>query len=461
MGSKRSKAVARWHADRVYMGRRCSKLVAATEFIRIDKQGWGSAWRLPWGGASFWSSVWDHVTRSVSSALGRWAHVVMVRDIDLTSSTTVRLHAPWTRSVTTQHEKVIHGDVVVIHNNMDVLLVSCSDEINDALRSTLGARGYQAAARVCGDAEVIQQGGVVLDWITNMNKECNNPADLGHKSPGVTVDWGLHDGQTTYAVMLSTEIGKRGALPPSTHTLRSSVYEAHRDACTAVLSHNECKHFARKRLSSHERGQTSRHVMLPSMRLTSSPKIDDTPARDATRFEGVCRSSASDISNHFFGALPGVRALNAVQAALKWGEAAWSTSHMEGTCPFRGGSEYLYTKGSISQQGTKTWHDDANGPACLTCWQNLGTVANEQLELVVAVNGCRVVMEANMGKVVLFMGWLPHRTQMRTPEGSVHDMTTAVRLHHTAYVRFGTEYAANTISEYRRRRLPLRGYVTR
>ena len=66
-----------------------------------------------------------------------------------------------------------------------------------------------------------------------------------------------------------------------------------------------------------------------------------------------------------------------------------------------------------------------------------------------------------MGKIVLFMGWLSHRTQMRTAEGSVHDMKKAVRLHHTADVRLGTEYAAITLGEYRRRKLPLRGYVTR
>eukprot|EP00966_Prymnesium_polylepis_P021066 484954-Prymnesium_polylepis.1 len=181
--------------------------------------------------------------------------------------------------------------------------------------------------------------------------------------------------------MLSTELGSRGALPPSSHTLRSVAYETHRDACFAALREGDRTHFARRRMSSSGAGQTASHVMLPSTRLNSSPKAGDSAARDATRFEGVCRSAASDIANHFFGAVPGVRALNAVQAALKWAEDVWPISGIDGTCPFRGGTEYLFTKGSISRQGTKAWHDDANGPACLTCWQNLGTVPNEQLEL--------------------------------------------------------------------------------
>ena len=405
--------------------------------------------------------VWADVARSVGMALGRLAHVVLVQDTELSRFEQVRLHSPGMGSTSAQSERVIRGDVVVIHDAVDVLLVSCSWETDLALRRALEDAGYPAAAQVVRDADTIQRGGEVLDWIKMMNQECNNPAELGHRSPGVTVDWGLHDGQTTYAAMLSTELGARGSLPRSTQHLRAGAYEAHRQACLTTLSASERGNYARKRMSTTGEGQTSSHVMLPMLRMTSSPKVDDEHARAATAFEGVCRSAASDISTRFFSTLPGVRALNVVQAALKWGEEVWSSLEVESPCPFRGGTDYLYTKGSISQQGTKGWHDDANGPACLTCWQNLGVVEDEQLELVVGVHGCRVVVEANLGKTALFMAWLPHRTQLRGADGCARQRKTAVRLHHSAYVRFGTEYAATTLAEYKRRGLPLRWYVTR
>ena len=462
MGTKWSLEVGMRNTDRVHLGRRSRFLPVADPCMPPTVGCWQSPWARPAGGYGFWTSIWADITKTVSTALGRWANVVLVCEEDLAGSKQVRLHAPCTTLETTERERVIEGDVVVIHDRVDVLLLSCSQATDLALRSALANAGYPAAARVCLDAEEIQRGGDVLDWITTMNQECNNPAALGHKSAGVTVDWGLHDSQLSSSVMLSTELGVGCSFPPSTHTIRTATYERHRAACLATLSGREQKHFARKRLSSTGGGQCADHVMLPSMRLNSLPKADDATARAATTFEGLCRSAASDISNRFFAALPGVRALNDVQSALKWGVETWKdTLFSSRTCPFEGGTDYLYTKGSISQQGTKSWHDDANGPACLTCWQNLGVVQNEQLELVVAVNGCRIVIEAQVGKTTLFMGWLPHRTQMRSSDGCTHDMKEARRLHHTAYVKFGTEYAAITLDQYRRRRLPLNGYTTR
>ena len=215
-------------------------------------------------------------------------------------------------------------------------------------------------------------------------------------------------------------------------------------------------------MSSSGTGQVAANVMLPSLRLTSTPWADDAAAKAATAFEGVCRSAASDLSCRFFSSIPGVRALKAVQSTLQWAEEEWAPECATAcVCPFRGGADYLYTKGSISQQGTKGWHDDANGPACLTCWQNLGEVPGEQLELVVAIHGCRVHVGAAMGKFAHFMAWLPHRTQLRGRDGVARDNKSAVRLHHTAYVRMGTEYAASTLMEYKRKGLPLRVYETR
>ena len=52
----------------------------------------------------------------------------------------------------------------------------------------------------------------------------------------------------------------------------------------------------------------------------------DERAIAATNFESLCRSAASDLSNRYFASLPGVRALRAVQANLKWAEEVWSSA---------------------------------------------------------------------------------------------------------------------------------------
>ena len=90
---------------------------------------------------------------------------------------------------------------------------------------------------------------------------------------------------------------------------------------------------------------------------------------------------------------------------------------------------------------TKRGHDDNNGPATSTCWQNLGEAASgAQLELVAVVHGHEVIVEAPMGTAVLFKAWLPHLTRASAegPSPAPQDW----RLHHTAYWRFGTEYFA-------------------
>ena len=390
----------------------------------------------------------------------------MVHAETLVDYRTARLHGEGYRKAQRCGEvldptvRIIRGDVIIVHDDVDVLLLSCSQETDNALRVALEGDGYTAAMEVLLEAETIQRGGAVLEWVSEMNDEQNNPAQLGHVSAGVTVDWGLHDGQLLHAVMLSTELGANAVLPPSTCSLRTRGYEMHREACFKRLPKRDRRHFARKRMSSKSSG-VSAHVMLPTLRNTSSPTSGDEGAIAATNFEGLCRSAASDLSNRYFASLPGVRALRAVQANLKWAEEVWSSVDVARDCPFKGGTDYLYMKGSISQQGTKGWHDDGNGPACLTMWQNLGVVQDRELELVVAIHGCHVTTQAGMGKFAHFMAWLPHRTQLCGPDGVGGEDKAAVRLHHTAYVKMGTEYAAGTLGEYKRRGLSLDVYATR
>ena len=50
--------------------------------------------------------------------------------------------------------------------DIDVLLMSCSQEVDTTLRVKCADDGYIAAMQVLDEAAAIQRGGVILDWIT-------------------------------------------------------------------------------------------------------------------------------------------------------------------------------------------------------------------------------------------------------------------------------------------------------
>ena len=86
-------------------------------------------------------------------------------------------------------------------------------------------------------------------------------------------------------------------------------------------------------------------------------------------------------------------------------------------------------------------HDDNNGPAATTCWQNLGVAASQaRLQLVVVVHGHDVVLEAPKGQMALFQAWLPHLTRNAPDVGQTKGARGDWRVHHTAYARRDTEY---------------------
>ena len=52
-------------------------------------------------------------------------------------------------------DHIIQGDVVIVHDDVDVLVLSCSQETDYALRVALEADGYIAATEVLASAERI------------------------------------------------------------------------------------------------------------------------------------------------------------------------------------------------------------------------------------------------------------------------------------------------------------------
>ncbi len=105
-----------------------------------------------------------------------------------------------------------------------------------------------------------------------------------------------------------------------------------------------------------------------------------------------------------------------------------------------------------TNQGMAQW---CNRPACLTCWQNFGEVQGHNLELCIAIHGCKICISAGFGKIVHFMAWLPHCTRLDFVHEENESGKTWFQLHHTAYTKFRTEYAAYILNEYCVRNLPL------
>ena len=140
-----------------------------------------------------------------------------------------------------------------------------------------------------------------------------------------------------------------------------------------------------------------------------------------------------------------------MQKWLKWAEDTMLKDNQ--ICPFEGCTDYLYAKGSMSLQSEKGWHDDGNGPACFTCWQNFGNL-DEDIQLIIAIQGCDVRINAGFGKIVHFMAWLPHCTKYTTI-GNERRTSNQARLHHTSYTKMKTEWAAYVIREYEDRNLEL------
>ena len=65
------------------------------------------------------------------------------------------------------------------------------------------------------------------------------------------------------------------------------------------------RHFARSRMAVEGGVHTAPEVMLPALRLTSTPPTDDPEATYAAKLEGLCRAAASDLSTRFFNSAPG------------------------------------------------------------------------------------------------------------------------------------------------------------
>ena len=411
---------------------------------------------LPWRSMLDTKHVADTVgvlEKVLSSATKRDIRVASICATRLEGMTHLALHASVSSvaahaaadgigaaSSTGDHDEVrtlcARGDVILIHNDTDVLVVSCRPELDTLLRDILderpGAPSVQAqvameARRIASDAE-----DSLHKWLLESATEKRNPVHgLQHESAGVTADFGLHASATRNMHLMQTRPGVA-----NTKTIRAAQWLSNRERKVNALTAEESRHFSKSPRMAGAADETetlacsSGEVPVPTPRVHSLPMAYDRDGVAIAEFEGQCRAAASDISKAYFGAIPGVRALCMVREELEHAERALvETAH---GCPFAGkdnahgwpfspctcvrivsyfvplvcaagGSTLLYTKGSMSLAASKGWHDDPNGPSCITFWQNLTGVKIQKCVLV-STSGCPVLdthsLVAGQGTVI-------------------------------------------------------------
>ena len=455
-----------------------------------------------------WLAVSKNVQQAIMKARGGTATTVAIVDaMELTgtlhfgpeksavSNTAVELRCT-RRSTTTSSQEAIQqyvnsADVLLIHNSMDVLLLVCRPAISVQMRTWLRDAGYPSAvcamtmaAQIKGAAEAIRDGlapagastglaAGALKWLraNTAPEACPNG---GSSHTGVTAEGGVHGGQLgeegndldmrkvrggVLTCKLQTTIDGRQA--PSTSFVRADEYRTHslqvRDG-GGVKGVGRFGNISKPLLAPGDRTAVdcSGTLQVPSGRKNSYPMYSDSPNVAAMVFERTCRSAAADLAATFFSATPGVNTLLMMQSEFRAAQQKLAgEEYDECGCPFTGLATHLFPKGSNGLMAHKPGHDDANGPAACTLWQNLtASRSGAELEFVTVIHGHDVVVEAPLGHVMQLAAWLPHTT--RTKASGPAPASDDERIHHTAYCDFKTEFAAWVYREHRLKGRPLR-----
>jgi hypothetical protein len=451
---------------RVDMSHRLSKQAAPlVEPVPRVPAPWVAA--LDHGGRRDWASMAAHIARCVGLAVGREVNVLVVHAGALCgplrfnaaiacsdgrpSVRSSRTCAPQEAEARRLQESADAADVLCVHDDIDVLLLAPRAHVVEAMRAELARRGHEDALRGVTEAAALDES--VLEWMRA--QPCPNG---GSSHTGITVDFGLHDGQLNGSdrrALLRGGDAQRMATrrpgTPSSRRLRADAYQMHRRALKGETRRGG--RFAKLGQTRSADKQSTRadsgDVQLPMARLNSYPCVHEPGWLSCAALDRRLRGAAADLSAAFFAAVPGVDALLRVQRELA--HAARELGG-RGGCPFN--ATHLYPKGSMGLMAVKNGHDDRNGPACLTAWQNLGAAeSGARLQLVVVCHGYDVVLDAPEGQFALFAAWLPHLTRTAADGPSAHEDDW--RLHHTAYCRYGTETFAWVAREYREVGLPI------
>ena len=225
--------------------------------------GWESGRQLPIEDVP--GKYWESVKIATETAIGKIlpnhrVRVYMIQDKEIKGKKEITLFVDF----------AVGYDVVMIRNDLDILLIDGTSEVDYAMRKSLENDGFPAAMNVLREVLDIVAGTPLFEWII---KKCKvNPIDQ-KESPGITVDFGLHVTPTSDAFMLSTVL-KNNILPSGTQYIRAEPYNDHREKFLDRFAkeESETKVLTNRRMSMSNDGNTGETgVMLPQPRMNSFP----------------------------------------------------------------------------------------------------------------------------------------------------------------------------------------------
>lgn len=241
--------------------------------------GWESGRQLPIEDMP--GKYWESVKIATEIAMGKIlphsrARVYMIQDKEIKGKKEITLFVNF----------AVGYDVVMIRNDLDILLIDGTNEVDYAMRKSLENDGFPAAMNVLREVWNIVAGTPLFEWIIEKCKV--NPIDQ-KESPGITVDFGLHVTPTSDAFMLSTVL-KNNILPSGTQYIRAKTYNDHRekflDHFAKRKRNNVLTHHRMSMSNDGNTGETG--VMLPQPRMNSFPSRYDDVAKNAALVEGLC-----------------------------------------------------------------------------------------------------------------------------------------------------------------------------
>ena len=162
-------------------------------------------------GGRDWSAYAAHVSASIQCAVGRRIEVLLVRADELSGPLLLRLArgsslADYAHAATrgrnvaaataALQQRADTAEACIVHDDMDVLVFSATSEVTWAMRRHLKAIGSPAAVDALSLAARLDSpdGRETLAWMRTASEKRACP-NSGSSHTGVTVDFGIHDGQ--------------------------------------------------------------------------------------------------------------------------------------------------------------------------------------------------------------------------------------------------------------------------
>ena len=153
----------------------------------------------PWADTSEpreWQAIANHSAQCLQEALSRYPRVVLVKDTELEGPLYLnKAEAESSGATLTElQRRCSAADVVILHDDLDALVVAATTPVVQSMRAHLEKIGFPDA--ISGPRRVDSMTPKEQAWLFHKTskKACPNH---GSSHTGVTSDFGIHDGQVS------------------------------------------------------------------------------------------------------------------------------------------------------------------------------------------------------------------------------------------------------------------------